>query len=344
MRVSRSGATLLATVAIAAVACLGGAGSVASAADPPAGPTVSVRVAVVGIERAPGRSYPLEARCTRSDGTAVPPAPNLSLPAPNTSLPAPNTSLPATSAVLPFALAASGTRIIGVPDFPTLTVADSCIVRAAGAEGAETTYRTTQTARADGSTPDPAPGVLESGGYHAAPARADGQAITVTQAFNGDVQVTARITGAVSTAATAPTVLAVELRCGSGFLQSARLTDGQAQLFTGIPVGTVCRVADLQGGGARYADNSGDPNDGIVTVVATPASCWDLRVTGPECRVSIVVTLSAAPGPADADAPTTTSPTTTTSPSTTAVPATTAAPAVTPAPATPVEATPQFTG
>ena len=337
MRVSRSGATLLAAVAIAAAACLGGAGSVASAADPPAGPTVSVRVAVVGVERAPGRSYPLEARCTRSDGTAVPPAPNLSLPAPNS-------SLPATSAVLPFALAASATRIIGVTDFPTLTVTDSCIVRAAGAEGAETSYRTTQTARADGSTPDPAPGLLESGGYHAAPARANGQAITVTQAFNGDVQVTARITGGVSTAATAPAVLAVELRCGSGFLQTARLADGQAQLFTGIPVGTVCRVADLQGGGARYADNSGDPNDGIVTVVATPASCWDLRVTGPECRVSIVVTLSAAPGPADANAPTTTSPTTTTSPSTTAVPATTAAPAVTPAPATPVEATPQFTG
>ena len=330
MRVPTSRATLLVTAAIAAVAWLGHGGSAASAADPPAGPSVSVRMAVVGIERAPGRSYPLEARCTRSDGTVV--------------LPAPNTSLPATPAILPFTLAATATRTLGVTDFPTLTAADSCIVRAAGAEGAETTYRTSQAARADGSTPDPAPGVLESGGYHAAPARANGQAVTVTQAFNGDVQITARITGAVNTAATAPSVLAVELRCGSGFLQSARLTDGQAQLFTGIPVGTVCRVADLQGGGARYADNSGDPNDGIVTVVATPASCWDLRVTGPECRVSIAVTLSAAPGPTGGDAPTTTSPTTTTSPSTTAVPATTAAPAVTPAPATPVEATPQFTG
>lgn len=333
-------------------AVIGGAGwfahgtLIAAAAEAPGGPNVIVRLAVLGTERVAGQAYALEMRCASPDGKTVPAIANAPG-APTISATPSTTPTGSTSAgVVSFTLAAGALRTVGAAEFPTLTAADACTLRATPSDGAETSFRTSQPARSDGSVPNAAPGVLVGGGYQSAPARADGQMITVTQAFNGDVQMTARITEtAGSVGGVGPTPLAVELRCDSGFLQSARLTDAQTQLFTGIPVGARCRATELQGSGARYADNSGDPNDGILTVVATPAACWDLRVTAASCRVSVTVTVGARVNPGDADVTTTTSATTTTtSPSTTVASATTAAPAVTPAPATPVEATPAFTG
>ncbi len=181
-------------------------------------------------------------------------------------------------------------RTIGVTEFPGLTSQDRCSVLATGVEGAQVTYATSQPARADGSIPDPLPGVVEAGVYRSAPALSDGRNVTVTYSYVGDLSVTSKVVGAPVGSSTSSTIT---VRCAnSGFVSTNRIADGQTRLITNIPAESICRVTTDQTNGVSFTDNSDDPRDGVVRVSATPARCWDLRTSTPDCRATVVVTSS----------------------------------------------------
>jgi hypothetical protein len=179
---------------------------------------------------------------------------------------------------------------MGVSDFPGLTDQDRCSVVAPGVNGAQITYATSQPARADGSVPEPLPGVVEGGVFRSAPALADGRTVAVTYTFVGDLIVTSKVVGAPAGSSTSSTIT---VRCAnSGFVSTNRIADGQSRLFTNIPAGSVCKVTTDQTNGVSFQDNSDDPRDGVVLVNTTPSRCWDLRTSTPDCRAMVVVTSS----------------------------------------------------
>jgi Domain of unknown function (DUF5979) len=223
---------------------------------------VSVSHVVRGVERTPGFAYRFELSCVRPNGTLV--------------------------GSVSFVLAGGGLRTFTAADVVGLSVADVCSVRTVDNNGAESVYSSSVPMRADGSQPDPVPGVVGSGGFVSAPTLADGRTISVVSTFGGDVAVVKRVEGAP-----AGSVAVYELRvaCDGGFSRSLLLGDGQQQILTGIPAGVQCRVSESRGGGAspRFVDNSGVAGDGVVTVVATSSACWDLRNTSSECRAVVTV-------------------------------------------------------
>ena len=159
-------------------------------------------------------------------------------------------------------------------------------------------------------------GIVDAGGYGSAPPRANGQSVSVEQVFLSDLVVALSIPNA-----SAGVSRALQVRCTNP--DSNRvvvLADGETRYISGEASGSRCRVSDPQGN-ARYEDNTGDPYDGLVTIVWTPQSCWDLRIDRPECGARVRVIASPADpalNPTETG-PTTTSPTTT-SPTTTAAP------------------------
>lgn len=230
-------------------------------------------------------------------------------------------------------LAPGASRTIGAGDIPGLATGDLCTVTAA-AEGAQTQYTTTQTDRSDGSTPEPLGGIIDAGVFRSAPALANGQSVTVAHRYTGDLIISKVVSGAPETSIG---TYQLQVTCGEvGFLQTLLLSNGQTRLITGIPVGSTCRVTEPSTPASRFEDNSGDPLDGIVTIVSTAAPCWDLRNTAPSCRVTVVSThaYSAADQQLDSVLNTVPGQATTTTPrteTTLAAAATTAAPAA-PAP------------
>jgi hypothetical protein len=224
-------------------------------------------------------------------------------------------------------------KTIGVAEFPGLTNQDRCSVVASGIDGAQTTYATSQPARSDGSTPDPLPGALEGGSFRSALAPADGRLVAVTYSFVGDLQVSAKIAGAP---AGSPASSTITVRCANtGFVSSSRIANGQTRLFTNIPAGSVCKVTTDQTNGVSFQDNSDDPRDGVVTVNATPARCWDLRTSTADCRATVIVN-STYNSAEDISAQTVNTQPTTTEPST-SVPTTAAAATAAPVAPAPVE-------
>jgi Domain of unknown function (DUF5979) len=279
-----------------------------------AAPTASVVVSVqtVGAEPAADQVYELLVSCVGANDRPI-------------------AAAGSTTGVLVLSLPKSGTRTLSATEFPGLTITDRCSVRTSGIEGAQVTYATSQPARADGSVPDPLPGVVQDGVFRSAIALADGRSIVATFTFVGDLIVTNRITGAP---AATPASATITVRCAnSGYLTSSRLGNGQSRLFTNIPAGSSCKVTTDQTAGVAFDDNSGDARDGLVTVNSTPARCWDLRTSTADCRATVTVssTYSGA-DPLDAQ-PTQTQPSTTTAEQNRNDPATTAAPAA----AAPVE-------
>lgn len=301
----------------------------------PAQAGVRVEVHVVGDEAEPGRQYAVDVRCTAADGRE--------------------------RGGTTFRLGKGGFGTLTAADLPGLVVTDRCTAQAAPVDGAETTYRTGGLVRDDGSTTDPAPGVLVGGAYRSAPAPADGTTIAVTHTFAGDLVLHAAVVD--GTPGTNP-LFVFAVRCDpDGSVRTITLGDHQSVTVTGIPSGSTCRVS-LPGGTARYSDNSGDPYDATVTIVTTPARCWDLRNADPTCRAVVDASVTARGDEPDgslrsasssSSSTSTTSPTTTAAPATTAAPTTaapaveaglsaTVAPAVSATPAAEVEATPAFTG
>ncbi len=287
------------------------------------GPAVVVRLVLRGVPKTPSFAYAIEARCARRDDSVV-----VSVAGP----------------VYEFTMRADESRTLGVAEFVGLTAADSCRVYVRNGDGAETSFLTTQR-RGDGSALPSLPGVVEAGAFRSASARADGQSITVTQAYTGDLVVKHVVEG--DPAATLRSSTTVAIACDDGVRRGARLGNGESMLFTGLTVGAMCRVTVPSATGSPvFADNSGPSTDGVVTVVATPADCYDLRLNRPECRVAVLVTSRAAGGSDDTaiDASSTTSPdSSTSSPATTQAAATTA-PVVDAAPAQALFEEPTFTG
>ncbi len=228
-----------------------------------AGPSISVSHLVRGVEPTANYAYRFELRCVRPNGSSV-------------------------NGALAFSLAGGVLRTFTAADVVGLTSQDSCWVRTVDNNGAETLYSSSVPTRADGSQPDPIPGVIGTGGFVSAATLADGRTISVVSTFGGDLSVTNRVEGAPN-GSTATYELRVA--CDGGFSRSLLLGDGQQQILTGIPAGSRCQVTATRGGTSpRFQDNSGPPNDGVVTIVATSAACWDLRYSAPECRAAVVVT------------------------------------------------------
>lgn len=216
-----------------------------------------------------------------------------------------------------------------------------CTVQAVDIAAGSVDYSTTQADRLDGTKPTPLPGRVSARGFRSAPA-ALGQSITATLRFTGDLAVSLR-SGDGGDGAGSEGSVGLSLRCrDSSVNETFRLRPGERRVRTGITAGTVC-VLSADTPGVRFDDTSGPPNDATVTVIETPASCWDLRVADSGCRTSIVATVStSATLEPDPTTVTTSSPTTTLPDNN--QPATTAAPAITPAPATAVIEEPVFTG
>jgi Domain of unknown function (DUF5979) len=255
----------LAAVALAVSSGMSSSSVVLSAADAQSNtPVVAITVVhtIRGAERTPQFAYRFELNCVRANGTTVDP-------------------------VVAFSIVGADRRTFTVADVPGLTATDVCSVRTIDNNGAESTYATTVPKRADGSQPEPIPGIITPRGYASAPAAADGRTISIVSTFGGDLTVTHRVVGAPSAG-----VPAAEIRvsCDGGYARSVLLRDAQQQILTGIPAGSVCRVT--RPGGmipARFDDNSGVPSDGVVTIVATSPTCWDLRNAAPECRAAVTI-------------------------------------------------------
>ncbi len=284
-------------------------------------PTVTVTILNRGTETDLGYKYGLRIRCS-VDGVAVPTRPNFDG---------------------TFQLAANGKRAFGRDDFPTLTPAARCTVAVTDSNGAPVRYSTTLSARTDGSVPTPLPGQVTPDGYLSSAATADGQTITAEVSFSGDLAITQRVTGAPSSSSAIYETL---VTCpDTGYSNSVSLGDGQLQILTGIPAGSVCSLVQNDAGSSsvHFEDNSGNPGDATVTITGTRADCWDLRNASADCRATVIVTNAFDNRFADPQTQTDEAPTTTT-PNNEEAPATTAAPAVSPAPAIAVEAAPAFAG
>jgi hypothetical protein len=290
---------------------------------------IVVKHIVRGIERSPDASYEMQISCTRSNGSDTVPA--------------------RTGESLKFSLAKDASQTFDKRDFPTLASDDVCIARSLNSNGASTTYLSSMPERADGTRPDPQPGLLDGTGFQSAPTRANGQTITVINTFTGDLLVGLRIEGAPPAILTSQELF---VRCdNSDFSRSLQLANGQSAIVIGIPTGSECRVSTpTAGGSVRYEDNSGNPNDAVVTIPGTRPECWDLRNVAADCRAQLTA-ITAFDGridplaTPDSKEPTTTQPNNEQKPDPAqAQSANAAAPAVEPAPAVAVDATPLFTG
>ena len=292
-------------------------------------PSVRIKVEVRGVQRTDGFKYQYDMVCAHSSGAAVPASDG--------------------KEKLAVSVGRGETITVGLAEFPTLTLDDSCWIRASLSDGSEASYKTTNGTRADGTARDSSPGMIASGSFRSASAQASGELITVTHSYNGDLVVTSRIEGIpVGGRAVVP----ISIRCDNqGISRTLNLGDGDRELITGIPTGSSCRVSTLAGRSV-VQDNSGAPNDGIVVISAIRPECLDLRNASPDCRATVAINTAYEPAlnlNRETDTTeSTTSTTTTTNPDDQqnrerAAPAT-AAPAVAPSPAVAVDATPTFTG
>jgi hypothetical protein len=296
-------------------------------------PSIRIKAEVRGTQRTDGYKYQYEMFCARTNGSAVLTSEN--------------------KEQFAVTVGKGETVTVGTKEFPNLTMEDACWIRVAAGDGSETTYKSSNGTRADGSVRDASPGLISGGGYRSAPALATGELITSTHSYSGDLVVTNRVEGIP---ANGTAIVAVSIRCDNqGISRTLNLSDGDRELITGIPTGSSCRVSTLTGR-SRTEDNSGSPSDGVVVITPIRPECLDLRNAAADCRATVAVTTTYEPAldpsrVADPNESTTTAPTTT-SPDdanrqnaqpAVAAPAT-AAPAVAPSPAVAVDATPTFTG
>lgn len=290
-------------------------------------PQMVVRKVVQGDETQPGAAYPMEAACTRADGSSV----------------QPRSVIDPTAFNGRFSLKKDEVRSIGLAEFPLLSAADVCSIREIDSLGANGTYSSSRPAGADGVRPKPLDGVTIDGQYRSAPIAANGETVTVTNSFVGDLQITKVVTGPPQSNIA---IYELSIACDKGGpVERFLLKDRQTKLFPNIISDTTCVVVEPRSDGARvsYTDNSGQPDDGTVHIELSPVGCRDQRFAGvADCRASVIVTNTYAD---PASAPTTTGPP---APAVAAAAAPAAAPTVVPeavaAPATPVSAEPNFTG
>jgi hypothetical protein len=269
-------------------------------------PIVTITVLTRG--KAPdATTYAIDVRCTTPSGASVKPASG--------------------AASFTVNVASATTTRITTAEFPTLTVRDECVVASFGG-GTDVFYRTT---RSPDSGAEAAPGMIANGRYQSAPGLANGRTIEVLHAYTGDFLLTNTVRGPSSGV---DPVFTFSVRCDGDTTRIITLGDGQSRLITGVTTGAVCRVEQVSGGSPTFADNSGDANDGVVTIGRADPACWDLRNTEATCRAIVNATNESTAG-VEADRPAETDETTTTVPQD-QQPASTAAPAVEAGPASPV--------
>jgi hypothetical protein len=234
-----------------------------------------------------------------------------------------------------FVLAGNAKRTLTPSDLPGLTAEHECVIRTAVSNGATSTYQSSQRPLSDGTRLSAQPGVLDRDGFASAPAFADGQTITVTQTFSGDLLL--RRTSDSNAFGSNKAAL-FQIKCSGGTQRTVTLQSGEQQLLAGLTSGQTCTASSLSGS-ARFNDNSGNPTDGSVTILTGRADCLDLRALTSNCRA--VITVSATDESVDSEQliPTTAPD----QPPTTIVEAT-AMPAVTASPATPVNGSVAYTG
>ena len=249
---------------------------------------------------------------------------------------------------------ATATRVIGVNEFPGLRGTSLCEVTELNNQAGVTAYLSTVT-NADGSVGLPLPGV-QAGTVFKSALTAQGQTITVTNSFLGNLVISKVVTGDPKTNIA---TYEISVACDKGGPKDTfLLKDRQSKVYSNLIAGTNCLVTETRSDGAvaSYSDNSGDnTTDGRVTIKRV-ASCGTANtvgaptvalpggptipvpvLTGDNCDAHVIITNNY-------NVVETTTTTAAPAATTTAAPVTTAAPAVTPAPATPVEATPTFTG
>jgi hypothetical protein len=296
-------------------------------------PSIRIKAEVRGTQRTDGFTYQYEMLCARTNGSAILTSEN--------------------KEQFSVTVGKGETVTVGTKEFPNLTMEDACWIRVSAGDGSETTYKSGNGTRADGSVRDASPGLISGGGYRSAPALATGELITATHSYTGDLVVTNRVEGIP---ANGTAIVPVSIRCDNqGISRTLNLSDGDRELITGIPTGSSCRVSTLTGR-SRTEDNSGAPSDGVVIISPIRSECLDLRNAAADCRATVAVTTAYEPAldpsrVADPNESTTTAPTTTNpddanrqnAQPAVAAPAT-AAPAVAPSPAVAVDATPTFAG
>jgi hypothetical protein len=326
----RNGARLLCYVGLALTCVLGvglttvppmAAAQVATAAASITTPSVVVAMTVVGKERSTSATYRFEMTCQAADGTA-------------------HGALGFNGT---FTLARGGERTFTSADFSGLSKQSTCRVRVLENDGAVAQFSSTVTQRADGSRPLPRPGLIAAGGFGSAWTQADGQTITVINTFTGDLSITRVVDGAEPGTSS---LGEVQVTCdGGSYERSLLLDNGQQTVLTDLPSGATCQVREVGAGSgsSRSTDNSGAPNDGVVTILPTRSECWDLRAVAADCRAAITVVGQPSGTQRDAEPADTT---TTTQPDDDQQqqPPTTAAPAIAAAPAAAVEGEIAFTG
>ncbi len=233
-----------------------------------------------------------------------------------------------------FALSGTEKRTLTQRDLPGLTAEHVCVIRTVASNGSTSTYQSSQRPLSDGTRLSTQPGVLDRTGFASAPAFADGQTITVTQTFSGDLLV--RRTSGANTSGSVKAAL-IQIKCSGGTQRTAALQSGEQQLIAGLTSGQTCTASALSGS-ARFNDNSGNPTDGSVTILTGQADCLDLRALTSNCRA--IITVSADEGTDSEQL----IPTTVVDQPPTSIVQQTDLPAVTPAPATPVNASVAYTG
>jgi hypothetical protein len=252
------------------------------------------------------------------------------------------------------ATAPGNTRTFGNNEFPNLKSTSRCEVRETNSQGSALGYSSTTPATVVNGVSVPGstlPGVLVGTNFMSALTQANGQTITVTNTFSGDLYISKVVTGDPKTNIG---IYEISVACDKGGpKETFSLKDRQTKVYSNIASGTNCLVTETRSDGATasYTDNSGDnTTDGRVTIrqrtsgAAIPQLNGGALAIDPNTVASVIVTNSYIPATTVA---TTAAPTTaaaTTAAPTTVAPATTAAPAVAAAPAAEVESEPTFTG
>jgi hypothetical protein len=284
-------------------------------------PSLNVRKTVFGAELIPGAEYAMAVACVYDDGVSA--------------------------GGTTFKLKAGAVKSIGIAEIPGLVSGTSCYVTETDPVGAavatfeSTNANGTRTAGINfGSAvtafnPFTAAGICptksEDGKcasgytYSSASAKSDGQTVTVTNRFVGDLQVSKVVAGDPKSNIA---IYEINVACSNSANlapnETFLLKDRQTKLFSGVLTGTACTITETRSDGAvaTFADNSGDnATDGKIIVRGSAATCNDPRFTTfPDCRANVIITNSYGVSSPAAPLPTAPAPATTL-----AAPATTSA-------------------
>jgi Domain of unknown function (DUF5979) len=255
-------------------------------------PSLTVVKTVVGTELFPGAAYGIGVGCLYGDGVSA--------------------------GGTTFSLKSGASKTVTTADIPGLSSGASCYVVETDSAGGSTAYSSTN---ADGTkspgialpnqglTDNPltaaglcisksaAGGCTSVYGFSSAPAKADGQTVTVTNSFVGDLLVSKVVTGEPKSNIA---IYELNVLCKRNEVTTSDTTfllkDRQSKLFENLFSGTVCVVTERRSDGAvaTFSDNSGDnAADGKVVIKGTTVTCSDPRFPNyADCRANVVVTNS----------------------------------------------------